>query len=98
MDQNTITAGQRGASNRCTQDTKSSIATLGKELCFFGWNLIGFIFGPHPGHDNDAGMLRASGLLQRLASVDYIGGKQYVLYGDQGYYNRTQTPVVPFHM
>ena len=58
--------------------------------------IIGSIFGPHPGHDNDAGMLRASELLQRLASVDYIGGKQYVIYGDQGYYNRTQL-VVPFH-
>lgn len=73
-----------------------------KQHCF-SWQavvtpdgLIACLFGPHPGHDNDAGMLRASNLLPTLALIDVINGFQHVLYGDAGYYCRSQM-IVPFH-
>lgn len=72
-----------------------------KQHCF-SWQaitapdgLIVSLFGPHPGHDNDAGMLRDSQILTRLSAFDCINGVQHVLFGDGGYYNRTQL-AVPF--
>ncbi|CAN7939657.1 unnamed protein product, partial [Ixodes hexagonus] len=45
--------------------------------------IVAEMHGPYPGHGHDAGVLRLSGLLQRLEDV--VHGSTYYLYGDPAY-------------